>query len=94
MRFAFDDVVQHDDMDDLTRTGLDLMTRELLTFAILASMGGCEPQLAGHVAGKLAMGNDRQVIINAVTQLLPYIGYPRTLNAILIINCPVLIYGS
>ena len=36
--------------DYYTRTGLDLKTRELLTFAMLASLGGSEPQLAGHVA--------------------------------------------
>jgi 4-carboxymuconolactone decarboxylase len=32
--------------DYYTRHGLDLRTRELLTFAILAALGGCEPQLA------------------------------------------------
>jgi 4-carboxymuconolactone decarboxylase len=72
--------------DYYTRLGLDLQTRELLTFAILASLGGCEPQLAAHVAGNLSMGNDRQTLIATVTQLLPYIGYPRTLNAIKVIN--------
>ena len=72
--------------DYYTRTGLDLKTRELLTFAILASLGGCEPQLAGHVAGNLAVGNDRRVLVNTVTQLLPFIGYPRTLNALRVIN--------
>lgn len=72
--------------DYYTRNGLDLQTRELLTFAILASLGGCEPQLTAHVAGNLAMGNDRQTLIATVTQLLPYIGYPRTLNAIRVIN--------
>ena len=72
--------------DYYTRHGLDLRTRELLTFAILASLGGCEPQLAGHVAGNLAVGNDRQVLIATITQLLPFIGYPRTLNAIRVIN--------
>jgi 4-carboxymuconolactone decarboxylase len=72
--------------DYYTRKGLDLKTRELLTFAMIASMGGCEPQLAGHVAGNLAVGNDRRVLVGTVTQLLPFIGYPRTLNAIRIIN--------
>jgi 4-carboxymuconolactone decarboxylase len=28
------------------------------------------------------MGNDRARLIDVVTQLLPYIGYPRTLNAL------------
>lgn len=72
--------------DYYTRTGLDLKTRELLTFAMLAAMGGCEAQLAGHVAGNLAVGNDRQVLIDAVTQLLPFIGYPRSLNALRIVT--------
>jgi len=31
--------------DYYTRNGLDLKTRELLTFSILLSLGGCEPQL-------------------------------------------------
>ncbi|NOK22505.1 carboxymuconolactone decarboxylase family protein [Corallococcus carmarthensis] len=72
--------------DYYTRTGLDLKTRELLTFAMIASLGGCEPQLAGHVAGNLAVGNDRKVLVSTITHLLPFIGYPRTLNAIKVIN--------
>ena len=72
--------------DYYTRTGLDLKTRELLTFAMLASLGGCEPQLAAHLAGNLSVGNDRQVLISTITTLLPFIGYPRTLNALRVIN--------
>jgi alkylhydroperoxidase/carboxymuconolactone decarboxylase family protein YurZ len=33
-----------------------------------------------------AIGNDRHVLLSVITQLLPFIGYPRTLNAIRIIN--------
>jgi 4-carboxymuconolactone decarboxylase len=72
--------------DHYTRTGLDLRTRELLTFAVLISMGGCEPQATGHVAANLNVGNDRQTLLSVVTQLLPFIGYPRTLNAIRLID--------
>lgn len=72
--------------DVLTRTGLDLKTRELLTFSMIASLGGCESQLAAHVAGNLAAGNDRKVLLGAVTALLPFIGYPRGLNAIRVVN--------
>ena len=72
--------------DYYTRTGLDVKTRELLTFSMLASLGGCEPQLLGHVTGNLAVGNDRRVLLGTITQLLPFIGYPRTLNAIRVIN--------
>jgi 4-carboxymuconolactone decarboxylase len=72
--------------DYLTRTGLDLKTRELLTVSMLASLGGCESQLAAHVALNVAIGNGRQVLVATITQLLPFIGYPRTLNALRVIN--------
>lgn len=72
--------------DFYTRGGLDLKTRELLTFAMLAALGGCEPQLAGHVAGNLAVGNDRPVLVSTLTHLLPFIGYPRTLNALRVVT--------
>ena len=72
--------------DYYTRNGLDLKTRELLTFAMLISLGGCEPQVKGHVTGNLNIGNDRACLIDVVTQLLPYIGYPRTLNALRVID--------
>ncbi len=68
--------------DHLTRTGLDLRTRELLTFSMLVSLGGCEPQIKGHVAANLHVGNDRATLIDVLTQLLPFIGYPRTLNGL------------
>ena len=72
--------------DYLTRSGLDLKTRELLTFSMLLSLGGCEPQLKGHIQGNLNIGNNKEILLSVVTQLLPYVGYPRTLNAIRCIN--------
>lgn len=72
--------------DFLTRGGLDVKTRELVTFSLLVSLGGCEPQVKGHIAGNANLGNDKAVLLAVVTQLLPYIGYPRTLNAIGCLN--------
>ncbi len=72
--------------DHYTRTGLDVQTRELLTFAMLVALGGCEPQVGGHVTANLNVGNDRGLLIAVATQLLPFIGYPRTLNALRVIN--------
>ena len=72
--------------DHYTRTGIDVRTRELLTFAMLISMGGSEPQARGHVAANLNVGNERGVLLSVITQLLPFIGYPRTLNALAVIN--------
>jgi 4-carboxymuconolactone decarboxylase len=53
---------------------------------MLISMGGCEPQAKGHVAANRNVGNDRQTLLTVVTQLLPFIGYPRTLNAVRLID--------
>lgn len=72
--------------DYVTRTGLDIKTRELLTFSMLLSLGGCEPQLKGHIQGNVNVGNDKQTLLSVVTQLLPYVGYPRALNALRCIN--------
>ena len=68
--------------DYLTRGGIDIPTRELLTLSLLVSLGGCDAQAKGHVAANLHVGNDRARLIDVVTQLLPFIGYPRTLNAL------------
>ena len=68
--------------DYLTRTGIDVPTRELLTFSMLVALGGCDAQVRGHVAANLKVGNDRSRLINVLTQLLPFIGYPRTLNGL------------
>lgn len=72
--------------DYQTRTGLNTKMREMLTFAILVSMGGCESQVKGHIQGNVNVGNDKETLLDVVTQLLPYIGYPRTLNAIACLN--------
>lgn len=68
--------------DHYTRTGVDVPTRELLTFAMLVALGGADPQVRGHVAANLHVGNDRADLIAVLTALLPFIGYPRTLNGL------------
>ena len=72
--------------DYYTRTGLDLKQREMVTFCYLAAQGGCEPQLTAHAKGNMNLGNDREFLTKVVSQCLPYIGYPRSLNAIACIN--------
>lgn len=72
--------------DYYTRTGLDLKQRELITFCFLAAQGGCEPQLTAHARGNMNLGNDKDFLIRVVSQCLPYIGYPRSLNAISCVN--------
>jgi len=72
--------------DYVARAGIDLPTRELLTFSMLLALGGCEPQLKGHVQANLTVGNDKERLLSVVTQLIPYVGYPRALNAIRCLN--------
>jgi 4-carboxymuconolactone decarboxylase len=72
--------------DTYTRTGLDLRMRELLTFSMLLALRGCEAQLKGHIQGNVQVGNGRGTLLGAITQLLPYLGYPRTLNALRCLN--------
>lgn len=72
--------------DYYTRTGLDNRQRELITFCFLAAQGGCEPQLTSHAAGNMRIGNDKQFLIHVISQCLPYIGYPRSLNALRCVN--------
>lgn len=72
--------------DYYTRTGLDYKQREMITFCYLAAQGGCEPQLTAHAAANMRIGNDKDFLIRVVSQCLPYIGYPRSLNALTCIN--------
>ena len=72
--------------DYYTRTGLNYNDRELITFCFIAAQGGCEPQLTSHAAANMKIGNDKQFLINVISQCLPYIGYPRSLNALTCVN--------
>jgi 4-carboxymuconolactone decarboxylase len=72
--------------DYYTRGGLDLKQREMITFCFLAAQGGCEPQLTAHAKANMRIGNDKVFLIKVLSQCLPYIGYPRVLNALRCIN--------
>ena len=68
--------------DYYTRTGLTTRQREMITFCFLMAQGGCEPQLTAHAKGNMNIGNDKPFLMKVVSQCLPYIGYPRSLNAV------------
>lgn len=68
--------------DYYTRKGLDYKQREMITFCFLSAQGGCEPQLISHAAANIRIGNDKEFLIKIISQCLPYIGYPRSLNAL------------
>ncbi|MBP3790609.1 MAG: carboxymuconolactone decarboxylase family protein [Methanobrevibacter sp.] len=72
--------------DFYTRDGLNDQQRELITFTFIATLGGCENQLRGHTQANLNVGNDKEKLVSAITVILPYIGFPRSLNALAIVN--------
>lgn len=72
--------------DFYTRDGLNNQQRELITFVFIATLGGCENQLRGHIRGNLSVGNSKEKLISAIAVILPYIGFPRSLNALNIVE--------
>lgn len=72
--------------DYYTRNGLNYKDREMITFCFLSAQGGCEPQLISHAAANIKIGNDKEFLIKIISQCLPYIGYPRSLNALKCVN--------
>lgn len=68
--------------DYYTRNGLTLREREMITYCFLAAQGGCEPQLISHIKANIRIGNDETQLISILSQCLPYIGYPRSLNVL------------
>lgn len=72
--------------DYYTRGGLTYQQREMITFCFLAAQGGCEPQLTSHAAANMRIGNDKAFLIKIISQCLPFIGYPRSLNALRCVN--------
>ena len=54
--------------------------------ARLVALGGADAQVRGHVNGNLRVGNTRARLLAVLTVLVPFIGYPRTLNGLAALN--------
>jgi len=76
-RFIFGDVFDTGVLDD--------QTRELITVTVLACLQTL-PQLKSHAAAALNVGVQPIEIREAIYQLAPFIGFPRTLNAVATVN--------
>lgn len=72
--------------DWYTRGGLTIAEREMCTFCFLAAQGGCEVQLRSHAVANVQCGNDRAFLIKVVSNNVPFIGYPRSLNAMAVVE--------
>lgn len=77
VEFAFGEIYARDG---------DLRQRELVAIASLATMGGCDAQLETHLHGAFSVGLSQSEIVEAVMTLVPYIGFPRTLNLMAILK--------
>ena len=64
----------------------DLRHRELVAISSLATMGGCDPQLETHVHGAFNAGLTEAEVVEAVMTLIPYVGFPRALNAMAVVK--------
>ena len=71
--------------DFYTREGLDLKTRELMTIAILTTMGNTGV-LKSHIKGNLKAGNSIETITAAIIQVMPYIGFPNSFAALKVVK--------
>lgn len=67
----------------------DLKQRELVAIASLATMGGCDEQLGTHVRGAFNVGLTQSEIVEAVMTLIPYIGFPKALNAMSVVKAVI-----
>lgn len=74
IEFAFGDIY--------TRGELSLQEREMITITSLLTMGGCQPQLEVHINGALNVGISPNKIVETFIQCIPYVGFPKVLNAI------------
>ena len=74
IEFAFGDIY--------TRGELSLQEREMITITSLSTSGGCEPQLEVHINGALNVGISPKKIVETFIQCIPYVGFPKVLNAI------------
>lgn len=66
-----------------TRDVLDLKTRELCTVAALTVQGSSLPQLKLHIDAALRSGASREEVMEVITQMIAYGGFPAATNALM-----------
>ncbi|CAN7152940.1 carboxymuconolactone decarboxylase family protein [Rossellomorea sp. LjRoot5] len=64
-----------------SRKGLTNKQRALVTISSLVTQG-TEPQLELHINTGLTAGLTEEEIVESITHLIPYTGFPRVLNAL------------
>ena len=75
VEFPFGELYQRDVVDD--------KTRELCTVAALTVQGFALPELKVHVMGALNTRSSKAEILEIITQMIAYCGFPAATNALL-----------
>ncbi len=68
----------------VSRTGIDLATRELVTIAACTALGHTTLQLRAHIASALKIGVSQEAIIDTLLQMIFYAGMAAVVNAMMI----------
>lgn len=76
LEFAFGDIYEND--------VLSFREREIVTITSLLTQGDTKSQLIVHINGSLNVGLTEREIIEVFTHCIPYVGFPKVLNAITI----------
>lgn len=65
-----------------TRSGLDTREREIIALCLLSGQGSDAPTLSRAVKANIRVGNSRHLLIAVISQCVPYIGYPRSVETL------------
>ena len=77
VEFAFGDIYGNE------KSCLDERTKELATIAALTVQGFSIPQLKLHIEAGLRCGAKKEEIVEIITQMIAYCGFPAATNAIM-----------
>lgn len=68
----------------VSRSGIDLKTRQLVTIASCVTLGHAQPQLRAHIEGALNVGATKDEIVEVILQVSLYAGFAAATNAMLL----------
>jgi len=71
--------------DIYSRPALDNHQQALVTIAGLTALG-TEPQLELHINTGFNVGLTKDEVVGAIIHLIPYLGFPRCLNALTLVK--------
>lgn len=78
--------IQYPYGDVLSRDGLDLRTRQILTAATLLAHGSAQSQLSFHLNGLLNAGGTRDDVVDLLFISAGLLGFPTAINAVPIVR--------